>query len=248
MQAPLGFNDGFRSLFAGIARLWRLPRSWPFAVIPAAIFLLAEGLCLALALKVVRPWVVSALTAEGELRALAAETAGWLSTGVVVVLGWVVSGFLAPVLSAPALERIVSLVEQDLAAPPRAALGFWRELWCGLRSQLLGGGLAVSLVLALTLVEIVAPPAVVITTPSKLLIGALGLAWALFDYPLTLRGVRVRQRFAFFRQHAACVTGFGCAFALAFWIPCCGILLLPAGVAGATELLDRLSRPRLTVP
>jgi hypothetical protein len=33
------------------------------------------------------------------------------------------------------------------------------------------------------------------------------------------------------------VIGFGTAFALLFWLPCCGIVMLPVGVAAATRLV-----------
>jgi hypothetical protein len=51
-------------------------------------------------------------------------------------------------------------------------------------------------------------------------------------------GARARVRVM--RANAASILGFGSAFALSFWLACCGILLLPVGVAAATELLGRL--------
>jgi uncharacterized protein involved in cysteine biosynthesis len=66
------------------------------------------------------------------------------------------------------------------------------------------------------------------------------VAWSLFDYPLTLRGIGFRQRLAIVRDNLGCSLGFGAAFALIFWLPFCGIALLPVGVAAATQLLSKL--------
>jgi uncharacterized protein involved in cysteine biosynthesis len=147
---------------------------------------------------------------------------------------------LAPAFSAPALERLVGLVEDELGAPARAPLGFFAELGCGLRSMLFSLSLTLPLVLGLTLLEMLLPPVAVVATPLKLLLGALGVAWGLFDYPLTLRGVRARERFSFLVQHFSVVLGFGIAFTLVFWLPCFGILMLPVGVIAATRLYWRI--------
>jgi len=242
VRDKLGFWEGFSSLLEGVKLLWRLPRAWPFALVPTLLFLLFEGAFATLTLRYLKPWVLSALAGEGTLRDVASQAAAWTATVVAISVGWIVAGLLAPASSGPALEHVVSLVEKEIGAEPRASLGFWRELWCGLRAQFLGAALALSIIIVLTMLEFFVPPTVVITTPSKMLVGALGLAWGLFDYPLTLRGVPARERLVFLQQHAAPLAGFGCAFALAFWLPCCGVVLLPAGVAAATSLLERLRR------
>jgi uncharacterized protein involved in cysteine biosynthesis len=90
--------------------------------------------------------------------------------------------------------------------------------------------------------ELAVPPVSLVTTPLKLALGALGVSWNLLDYPLTLRGIGARERIAFVKAHAATALGFGAAFTLSFWLPCCGILLLPVGVAAATELFHTLTR------
>jgi len=104
--------------------------------------------------------------------------------------------------------------------------------------------LAVTLpvVLALSLLELFVPPLAVIITPLKLLLSALGVAWGLFDYPLTLRGIGSRERFQFMRRHFSVVLGFGAAFSLVFWLPCLGIVMLPVGVAAATQLYWEIER------
>jgi len=166
----------------------------------------------------------------------------WLGTLGAAALGWILSLQLSPPLSAPALERLVGVVERDLGAPPRAPLGFLTEFWCGLRSMLVSSAVTVPIIVALTLLELVVAPAAVVATPLKLLIGALGVAWSMFDYPLTLRGVGARQRIALIRQNITLVLGFGTAFALVAVVPCCSVVMLPVGVVAATQLLVEIER------
>jgi len=236
------FWVGFRAIFGGFRRLARLPKSYPFALVPALIFSALEVGFVTLSLRVLSPWVHTALSGQSAVQNFGASALSWFSVAVGGVVGWFVAALLTPLLSAPALERIVGLVEADLGAPPRRALGALGELACGLRAAALGMALFVPPVIALTLLEFALPPVALITTPIKLALGALGISWNLLDYPLTLRGIGARARIAFVKAHAASALGFGAAFTLSFWLPCCGILLLPIGVAAATELFHTLTR------
>jgi uncharacterized protein involved in cysteine biosynthesis len=206
------------------------------------VFVLLEAGIVVVSWELLKPWVNERLAGDGVVQGYGAVAASWLSVALAAALGWLVAAFLTPPLSAPALERIVAIVEQDVGARERAPLGFLAEFWCGIRSLLLSSAVTLPIVLGLTLLELMAPPVAVVTTPLKLTIGALGVAWGLFDYPLTLRGIGVRQRVAFVVRHAGVVLGFGSAFALVFWLPCCGIVMLPVGVAAATRLLWELER------
>ncbi len=243
-----GFWHGFSAVFVGARDLLRLRPAWPYALVPAVVFLLLEAGFLGLALQLLQPWVEGRLSGGGTLQSFGAAAASWLSVALSAALGWVVSALLAPALSAPALERIATLVEAELRVPERSPLGLFAEFWCGFRSLALGLSFSVPLLIGLTLLEFLVPPLAVVATPLKLLIGALGVAWGLFDYPLTLRGVGARQRLAFMRQHASVVLGFGVSFALLFWLPCCGILLLPVGVAAATRLCCEIQYPASLQP
>ncbi len=92
------------------------------------------------------------------------------------------------------------------------------------------------------MLELVAPPVAIVTTPLKLLLGALGLAFGLFDYPLTLRGVGARERLRFTRRNLPLVLGFGSAFTLVAMVPCAFVVLLPVGVVAATRLFWETER------
>jgi uncharacterized protein involved in cysteine biosynthesis len=151
-------------------------------------------------------------------------------------VGWFVAAALAAPLSAPALERIVEAVERQLGAPPRVPLGWFRELACGFRSLFGALLLAGPLLVVVWALEVFVPVLAPITIPAHVIVTSLLVAWGLFDYPLTLRGVGFRERLRLVGENFACVLGFGLAFALLFWLPCCGVALLPVGAAAATRL------------
>ncbi len=241
-QHAIGFWRGFVAPFAAARQLLGMPRAWPFALVPAAVFVLLEVAFVAASWRFLKPWVNGELAGGGALQHVGATALSWVSVVLAAALGWLMSAFLAPTFSAPALERIIGIAEADLQAPARAPLGFLAEFWCGARSLLLSLAVTLPVVIALTLLEIVAPPTVVVATPLKLLVGALGVAWGLFDYPLTLRGIGARQRLRFMRRHFAVVLGFGAAFSLVFWLPCLGIVMLPVGVVAATRLYWEIQR------
>lgn len=241
-QSRVGFGRGFVAPFGAIGGIVREPRAWPYALVPALVFLLLElGVVLA-SWRLLKPWVNARLGGGAGWQDFGAALAAWLSVLLVAALGWVLAALLTPALSAPALERLVGLVERELGVTPRAPLGFVEELGCGLRATLSSLAITLPLVLGLTLLELLVPPLSALTTPLKLLVGALGVAWGLFDYPLTLRGVGVRERWGFVSRHFAAVLGFGLAFSLVFWLPCFGILMLPVGVVAATRLYWEIER------
>jgi uncharacterized protein involved in cysteine biosynthesis len=241
-QQVIGFWRGFVVLFGAARRLMALPRAWPLMMVPALLFLLLEVGFVGVSWRFLKPWAGQRLARLTWLPDALAIGASWLVALLAVVLGWLLAMCLAPVLSAPALERVVGITEADLQAPARAPLGFLAEFWCGARAQLSSLAFTLPLVLGLSLVELLLPPLAVVITPLKLLLGALGVAWGLFDYPLTLRGIGARARFRFMSRHFAVVMGFGCAFSLLFWLPCFGILMLPVGVAAATQLYWEIER------
>jgi len=246
-EQVLGFWRGFRAPFGATRRLLALPQAWPWSAVPALVFVVLEVGFISGAWRFLRPWVSEQLARIGWLPDALALGASWLVAALAVVLGWLLAMFLAPVFSAPALERIVALTEADLHAPARAPIGFVAEFWCGARALLSSLVVTLSLVLALSLLELLVPPLVVVILPLKLLLGALGVAWGLFDYPLTLRGIGARQRLRFMSQHFAVVLGFGSAFSLVFWLPCFGLLMLPVGVAAATQLYWEIERAGVSV-
>lgn len=235
-QRIVGFLNGFSAPFGAMRTLLLTPRSWSYALVPPAVFLLLEAAFIGVSWEFLKPWAAAQASSASWVPSWLGSSAGVIAVLLAAALGWFAAALLTPALSAPALERLVGLVEEQVGAPPRAPLGFFAELGCGIRSVLLSLGLTLPLVVLLTLLEIFLPPLATIATPLKLLLGAMGVAWGLFDYPLTLRGVRARDRVAFMSSHFSVVLGFGIAFTLVFWLPCFGILMLPVGVVAATRL------------
>jgi CysZ protein len=231
----VGFGRGFLAPFGAIGSLWRAPRAWPLALVPVAMLVVVEGGVGLGWWYYLKAGVSGRLAEHG---AFVAGLAAWLVLALLLVIGWL----LVPVLSAPALEGIVRIIERELGAPMRAPLGFFAEMGCGAQAMLLSLAFTLPLIVGLTLLGLVVPPLLIVTTPLKLLIGVLGVAWSLFDYPLTLRGVPASQRLQLMGRHFSAVLGFGTAFSLLFWLPCLGLVMLPVGVAGATRLYWEIQR------
>ena len=102
--------------------------------------------------------------------------------------------------------------------------------------------LAGPLLAVLWVVDLILPLVAVVTLPLECVVVSAALAWNLFDYPLTLRGMRMRDRLALLNQHWRPTLGFGLTFSVLFWIPCFGVVLLPVGVVAATDLVWAILR------
>lgn len=248
-DAPLarpGFSAGVSAVFSGFGTIARTPALWPWALVPLFILVALEGVFITLAIKVGGPWVRSLIPAfQSDWGQVGAGILSWAAVAALAVVGWFVAVPLAPPLSAPALEHVVRRVETELGVPPRESIGFFRELLCGFRALAGGAAVGVPILALLWIVEFFAPPVAIVTTPLKFVVGSLLVAWGLFDYPLTLRGVGFRARLGLIRDNFACVLGFGVAFALVFWVPCCGVALLPVGAAAATRITVAIERAAL---
>jgi len=238
-----GFRAGFGALFKGIGFVFTTPRIWPYAAVPALILISMASVLVWIAVSWVAPavegWLGEPASWYGQIGVTLATV---LSAILVGGLGVLLALALTPPLSGPALERIVAEKERQLGVPPREPHSFLSEMWCGLRAQLFAASFAVPLLIALWIVDLLLPPAAVITSPLKFLVAAFALAWNLFDYPLTLRGMRMRRRYRLLTSYKRATLGFGTAFALLFFVPCFGVLMLPVGVAAATELIWRMLR------
>lgn len=237
LQAP-GFFVGFVQVFVALRFLARNPNTWPLSLVPAVLFAVLSAAGTMVGWLWLTPWVLGFFSAPDSWWLTAAH---WFVKAVLylasIIVGVWTALVLTPPLSGPALEGLVSAQEQELQLPERASVGWAREFVYGLKAQLLAVAFAAPLVIGLSLLELVVAPLAIVTTPLKFVITALALAWNLFDYPLTLRGVGASERLGFVVQHWPTVLGFGLGFVLLFWIPCFGVLMLPVGVVAATRLL-----------
>jgi CysZ protein len=241
---PVGFWQGVKAPWAGLYWICTNPDSWLYAAVPVGVALGLFGFLSFLAVEFLPPAV----------RGLFPESAAWyaqagttllavLATVAAIILSFLLGLLLAQPLSGPALERLVRLRERDLGAPPRPSTSFLTDAWRSLRSALLGT-IALPLLLGLTLIEILVPGSSVVVLPLKLLVTAIFVAWDILDYPLSVRGFRLRDRLRFMGSHKACVFGFGLSLAVVLLLPCMQLLLLPAAVAGATAMLHEVERAR----
>ncbi|HEX4335859.1 MAG TPA: EI24 domain-containing protein [Polyangiaceae bacterium] len=241
----LGFVDGLLSVFRGLAFIVRTRRAWPFAAVPALMLVGLSVVGLVVAIRIVAPVVSAHVPLPDSTFGRTGSAA--LRVGVVVLtagVGVLLAATFAPVLSGPALERIIELRERALGLPPRAEVSLFTEMWCGLRAQLLAFIVGAPVLAVLWLVSLAVPPAAVVTFPLKAAVALALLSWTLLDYPLSLRGVRLRERLAFMAREAPRVVGFGVGVGVLFAVPLGAIVLLPAAVVAATDIGAAMTRPR----
>ena len=117
------------------------------------------------------------------------------------------------------------------------SIPFWGSVWRNLKvitaTLVLGG----AVLLGLSAIEFLAPPAAVVTIPLKFLVGGWLMAWNFLDYPLGLRGLGFRDSVRWVGGHFGAVTTFGVAWWALVLFPGAILLLLPMGVAGAARLV-----------
>jgi CysZ protein len=232
-----GFFDGFFSVFRGVRFLVRNKRAWPFAAVPAVVLVVLSLTGLFLAVHFVAPALVARLPPPESI--FGRFGVGLLRVVAVVVAGGAgvfVAASCAPALAGPALERIILLREKELGLPERDPVPFFTEIAYGLRAQLLAFAVGAPILAVLWVSTLAFPPLAVVTFPLKLATALALLVWSLLDYPLSMRGVRLRDRLKLLRRQAPAAAGFGAGIALLFAIPFGAIVLLPVAVAAATEL------------
>jgi CysZ protein len=239
---PPRLRDGVRALGGGFRFLVSRRDCWFAAAVPClVVFLIGVPLCW-LAIARLGPGLAEWLVPDSIGRYVDAVRAvvRWAASALGAYLGLWVALLLAPPLSAPALEHLVRAQEAALGLPPRPSRGVWFELWCGVEAQAAALLVAVPVWLLLWGLALLVPVLAPMLLPLQVFPLALGLAWSLLDYPLTLRGVRLRSRLRLLLAHPGPILGFGAAFALVTLVPGGALLLLPAGVVGATRLVARL--------
>jgi len=235
--------DGVGALLAGTWFLAARPRAWPVAAVPVAIAALLSVAALWLSFDWAGPWLSELVFGEAASgwASFAKGALRWLGSALAAYLSVLVALALTPALSAPALEHLVRLQEEALGAPDRPRRGFWFELRCELEAQAVALAILVPLALLLWVLGLALPPLLPLTALANGVLVSFAVAWNLLGYPLTLRGVRARERTRLMLRHAPAVLGFGAAFAAVSLVPGAALLILPAGVVGATRLTERMS-------
>jgi CysZ protein len=176
-----------------------------------------------------------------------AETGRWLITIVFGLVALMVALLLALSLAQPlsgfALDNIVRRQEKELGSthvwPDQK---FFPQLVRSLGVNLTALIVGLPMIAVLTAIELLAPPAAVVTIPLKFVVSALMVAWDFLDYPLGMRGAGVSARIAFVTSNFWAVLLFGSLSALVLLVPGLGLLLLPMGAAGATRMVMETER------
>ena len=214
---------GAGAFFRGMGFVVSTPSIWPRAMVPmlAALCLFAGFAALGI--------LGATLLAHGVLVVLLAVPA--------LLLALLLALSLAQPLSGWALDGIVRAQRRDLGLPELPATSVGGAMLSSLGSALLALAIGAPVIALLTLVGWFVPPAMVVTLPLKVLVGALMVAWDLVDYPLAMHGAGIGDRMRFAWRHFGSFLGFGLAATLFFAVPGLGLLALPCGVAGATRLV-----------
>ncbi len=236
--------DGLRAFFGGVGFVVGRPSVWGYAAVPVMwLVVLGGGL--------------SALGILGATRAAEAFFSGstvWSAVGqwvlllllsaVAVLVAVLVAFALAQPLSGFALDRIARKQETELGGKEWPEPPLLDSMRRSVAVTLTGLAISLPILALLTVIELLAPPAVIVTLPLKFIVSALLLAWDFFDYPLGLRGASVGDRMRFIGRNFAAVLAFGSLGAVVLLVPGLGVLLLPFGVAGAARMVvwdDRLA-------
>jgi CysZ protein len=228
----MGLFRGFGAFFLGLAFVVGTPRVWSRAVVPVvtAMFLWVGFGALGVweAIHLAHRLVDGPLGA-GALAVLFAMPA--------VVIALIVALALAQPLSGWALDGIVREQRTALALPPLPEGSSRGAALSSLGAALGALAVGVPILAGLTVVGWLAPPALAVTVPLKVVVASLLVAWDLIDYPLAMHGVRLRDRLRWFGRQFGSMLGFGLAAVAFFSVPGLGLLALPFGVAGAARLV-----------
>jgi CysZ protein len=235
---PPGFGQGVEAFLGGIHFILTTPSVWLHALVPTFMVLI-----LACVFAWLGIWEAARATDAllGQTTGFWSTAGGWFLTIVLsiaaVLLALLLAVVLAQPLSAFALEAIVRAQERALGARIRIPPSILKSVLLSVNVVLFTLGVAIPLCILLFIIDIIFPPATVVTVPLRFLFTAWLLAWNFLDYPLAHRGMGLRARLHWVADRPGAFTGFGLAWAVVLAVPGMALLLLPMGVAGATRLV-----------
>ena len=231
------FFAGFAVLGRGFALWRRRPGLMLLGMVPALIVAVVFGVVVVL-LAVNLGAVAAFLTpfADGwdpELARLFRLVAALAVLIGVVTLGAFGYTTITLLVGDPFYARIWREIEREHGGLPTGEEpGFWRGLADSVR--LFWRAVALGVVLIIVgLIPVVGP---VLAVLGELFLGGRIVALELTSRPLEARGLRRAERRRVLRTRNARVVGFGVAVNLCMLVPGGAVLVMPAAVAGATEL------------
>lgn len=235
------FFSGFATLFRGFGWWRRRADLMLLGLVPALV--VAAGLvAVVLLLATFAEGIVAALTPFADTWDPLWATLLRVLLGVALLVGTALLGVVAftgltLLVGDWFYERIWRAVETDLGGFERGeAVGFWRAAGDAVRLILR----AVLAAAGLALIGLI--PVIGTATAAVLGVVVSGriLASELTTRPFEARGLDRDRRRELLRSRRARATGFGIAVQLCFLVPGGAILVMPAAVAGATELAREL--------
>lgn len=227
----------------GLAFIMSTPASWPYALVPLVVASAIIGLLSALAVGSL-PALITQLLPSSTVWYMSAlrVVVQVLSVIAAVVLAVFMAALLAQPLSGPALGKLSRLYEEHLGLPARPEVSLATDVSRSARGALLGAT-SLPLLALLTAIELLFPGSTVVILPIKIFITGLFISWDFLDFPLSARDMGIGARLRWLSAHRVEVVGFGVSLAVVFLLPCAQLLLLPAGVVGATALAAKLDEP-----
>jgi CysZ protein len=236
-RAVLGFFAGVRALFGGIGFIVSRPSVWGWAMIPVVVATALFGGSATLAIwggNRLSEMIISGDSTASSIGMWALRVLFWI---IGLIVGFVIAFSLAQPISGFALEALARRQEQALGGRTWPDQPFLKGVGRSLRVSLTALAIGLPILGILALITFFFPPAGVVTVPLKFIVTGLLAAYDFLDYPLSVRGMDVRDRLAFMKEEIWAVLGFGLSIAAILLIPGVGLLLLPIGVAGATRMV-----------
>ena len=237
-QGRLGILHGLKSVAEAFHILGRRPRILLWLVPPLLITLLLDALAFFFAFSWIHGGIVEFVGNRG---------AGWLATAitlfgavaVVLLLGWTFA-WLFLTLASPFQDFISAAVERDrtggAVADPSGFRGFFKST---ARSAVQG------IVLLLITVPVLVLGFLPVVGPFLVFFwSAFAMGFSFVIIPAGRVAGRLRDRFAFARQHFGALFGLGAVIALAALVPFMNLLCMPVFVVAGTLLyLEANGRP-----
>lgn len=222
-----GVGAGMRYFFAGMRMLFRQPSLLGLSLAPI-IFTVGLLLCLAWG----SAWAAGRIFGDwfGEDLRVFAQA---LALALTLLLGYFLYLPLARILLAPfseALSRRAHLISTG-APYPKAKMGWGRAILEGLKLVAFQATIIVAAVAA----AMVFPP---LGAPAGILAAVFTCGLDFLDVPLSARGLPLRRKLGIIFSRKATALGFGLAAYLSLLIPLVNLISLPAGIVGATLLME----------
>ena len=225
-------NSGMRFYFAGFRVLFRHPSLLGLSLIPVVLTLAA---LVAIVWSIV--WFAGWLIGP-ELPPFSRDL-----RHVAQALVLLIALFLSYLLYLPLARVFLAPFSEAISKRTRKVLGLKAELAAvGWNRAVIEGAKVVGLQFVLFLIAFgfgIAFP--VIAGPVGLVMAICFVSLDFLDVPLSVKGLRLRQKLGVMGRNKALAAGFGAAGYLILIIPVVNLFSLPVGVIGATILVDKLS-------